>query len=72
MSTIKNFRIGDRVSIEGKATGEIVGGPIAFRARPGRGAHEGFLVALDEGFYSQDRKHFVSVLVVHPENLRPE
>jgi hypothetical protein len=69
---MSNFKVGDRVSIEGKATGEIVGGPIVFGARPGREAHEGFWVALDEVCYSQDLKHFVSILVVHPDNLRPE
>jgi len=34
-----------------------------------RPAHEVVLVQLDQGFYDETKKHYVSILVVHPDGI---
>ena len=50
----------------------VIVGDCAVQAYKDHKASLSVAVALDRGFYSEDRQSFVSVLLVHPDNLSPE
>ena len=76
----ERFPVGSRVSIEGKHAGRVCALPVMFTPpdtsrwypdppAPPAEQRVGVMVALDRGFYGEDKKTFVMVLVVHPSNL---
>lgn len=64
------MKIGSKVNVlgNGDLSGLVVGKGSATRKGSGK-ATKYCLVELDEGFWSQDRNVFVSILIVHPTSL---
>jgi hypothetical protein len=73
--TIRLFAIGERVRIISDANlpgqaGTIAGALVTI-SEPGRPPYLAYPVHLDRGFYSVDGNEYVSVMLVHHENLEP-
>jgi hypothetical protein len=74
---MSNFKVGDRVDIEGRHRGTVVSAPVSFwnqAAHPEdkSGWVETVLIRLDKGFFGVGTEDFIKVMAVHPEALRPE
>jgi hypothetical protein len=71
--TIRLYAVGERVRIVSDAnlpgrSGAIAGGPVCVNQRD-RPPYLAYPIHLDSGFYSADRVDFITVMLVHHENL---